>query len=63
MKRQTIKVRAERALEYAKSKFKHWENKEWDENDGTSQCTNEDGIYFHAQCEILDELINTERSR
>ena len=46
MKRQTIKVRAERALKYAQSKFKNEEGKDWDPNDGTDQCTSYDGVFF-----------------
>ena len=63
MVRQTIRVRIEKAFDYAKAKFKQFERKEWNEKLGTDQATNSDSLFFHAQCELCDELLNTERYR
>ena len=56
-KRKTIRDRIESFLDYSKCKFKEFERKDWNENNGTSQCTNDDGLYFHAQATLCDELL------
>jgi hypothetical protein len=61
--RKTIRVRIEKAFDYSKAKFKQFERKEWNEKLGTDQATNSDSLFFHAQCELCDELLNTERYR
>ena len=62
-KRKTIRVRIEKAFDYSKAKFKQFEGREWNDQQGTSQSTNSDSLFFHAQCELCDELLNTERYR
>ena len=55
--RNTIRKKIEKILNYSKVRFQIHEGKNWDENNGSSQCKTKEGLYHHAQATILMELL------
>lgn len=56
----TKTLQLEAALSEAKSKFWIAEKKDWDENNGTNQCTKKEGFFYHGIAWACYRVLNND---